>query len=94
MPENFIFIAFYLQLSKRVYSTAFLSLLLNIASVYTNAYLATLNNRESLRERSTQQSGFVSVHLSRVGARSGSGGEPSPIDTKVCEVLYVPVSTG
>jgi hypothetical protein len=48
-------------------------------AVYTNAYLASLNSREGLRERQTEPHGFVSVHLSRI-PRSGS--MPSPIDTK------------
>ncbi|KAI0067123.1 hypothetical protein BV25DRAFT_1280187 [Artomyces pyxidatus] len=48
MPNNFIFIAFYLQLSK----------------LYTNAYLATLNNRGTLRDKSDGD-GIVSIHLSR-----------------------------
>ncbi|KAI0311494.1 hypothetical protein OF83DRAFT_755348 [Amylostereum chailletii] len=52
MPDNFVFIAFYLQLSK----------------LYTNAYLATLNNRGSLRERS-EGDGIVSIHLSRISGR-------------------------
>jgi len=73
MPNNFIFIAFYLQLSK----------------LYTNAYLASLNSREGLRERQTEPHGFVSVHLSRI-PRSGS--MPSPIDTKSSE-LRVKVET-
>ncbi|KAI0030552.1 hypothetical protein K488DRAFT_87669 [Vararia minispora EC-137] len=71
MPHNFVFVAFYLQLSK----------------LYTNAYLATLNNRESLRERSTEPSGFVSVHLSRIGGRTGSNPNPTPLDAKVRQCL-------
>lgn len=35
--------------------------------VYTNAYLAVLNSRESLRERASIEDGFVSVRLSRIG---------------------------
>ncbi|KAI0266351.1 hypothetical protein BC834DRAFT_969395 [Gloeopeniophorella convolvens] len=49
MPDNFIYITFYFQLSK----------------LYTNAFLATLNNRESLREK-TEADGIVSIHLSRM----------------------------
>ncbi|KZV68876.1 hypothetical protein PENSPDRAFT_686909 [Peniophora sp. CONT] len=52
MPRNFIFVAPYLILSK----------------LYTNAYLAVLNSRESLRERASSDDGFVSVRLSRIGS--------------------------
>lgn len=38
-----------------------------VTSVYTNAYLAVLNSRESLRERASSEDGFVSVRLSRIG---------------------------
>ncbi|VDC00537.1 unnamed protein product [Peniophora sp. CBMAI 1063] len=52
MPNNLIFVAPYLILSK----------------LYTNAYLAVLNSRESLRERTMSEDGFVSVRLSRLGS--------------------------
>ncbi|KAF8154736.1 hypothetical protein B0H34DRAFT_799487 [Crassisporium funariophilum] len=47
MPNNFIFLGFYLLLSK----------------LYVNAYLATLNARENLRERKDD---MVSIHLSQI----------------------------
>ncbi|KAA1472644.1 hypothetical protein DENSPDRAFT_872325 [Dentipellis sp. KUC8613] len=55
MPTNFIFITFYLQLSK----------------LYSNAYLATLNNRGALREK-TSTDGIVSIHLSQLGTENGT----------------------
>ena len=36
--------------------------------MYTNAYIAVLNSRESLRERTMSEDGFVSVRLSRIGS--------------------------
>ncbi|KAH7921895.1 hypothetical protein BV22DRAFT_697313 [Leucogyrophana mollusca] len=50
MPNNFIFIAFYF----------------NLAKMYINSYLALLNAREGLREKSE---GVVSIHLSRLSER-------------------------
>jgi len=50
MPNNFIFIAFYF----------------NLAKMYINSYLALLNAREALREKSE---GVVSIHLSRLSER-------------------------
>ncbi|TFY60763.1 hypothetical protein EVG20_g7301 [Dentipellis fragilis] len=39
--------------------------------VYSNAYLATLNNRGALREKSSTD-GIVSIHLSQLGAENGT----------------------
>lgn len=50
MPNNFIFIAFYM----------------NLAKMYINSYLASLNAREALRDRSDN---MVSIHLTRVSDR-------------------------
>ncbi|KIJ64010.1 hypothetical protein HYDPIDRAFT_28904 [Hydnomerulius pinastri MD-312] len=50
MPSNFIFIGFYF----------------NLAKMYINSYLALLNAREHLREKSE---GVVSIHLSRISDR-------------------------
>jgi len=50
MPNNFIFIAFYM----------------NLAKMYTNSYLASLNAREALRDKSDN---MVSIHLTRISDR-------------------------
>ncbi|EIM83858.1 uncharacterized protein STEHIDRAFT_170321 [Stereum hirsutum FP-91666 SS1] len=73
MPNNFIFIAFYLQLSK----------------LYVNAYLATLNNRETLRSKVSGESYYNptiptggahethhSLPLSPINARTPHQGNP------------------
>ncbi|KDQ53929.1 hypothetical protein JAAARDRAFT_38900 [Jaapia argillacea MUCL 33604] len=57
MPNNFVFIAFYLNLSK----------------LYVNSYLASLNAREGLRERSFN-TGLVSIQLSKFSNNTGSSG--------------------
>ncbi|KAJ8502982.1 hypothetical protein ONZ45_g11265 [Pleurotus djamor] len=52
MPDNFVFLAFYLLLSK----------------LYLNSYLASLNARESLRDKVDETP--VSIHLSRITHQS------------------------
>lgn len=68
MPRNLIFVAPYLILSKCALSIDSHPLRIDELdlAVYTNAYLAALNSRESLRERATSDDGFVSVRLSRI----------------------------
>ncbi|KAI0049363.1 hypothetical protein FA95DRAFT_1677629 [Auriscalpium vulgare] len=86
MPDNFIFIAFYFQLSK----------------LYTNAYLATLNNRNTLREKTTDSDGIVSIHLSRmtqpsrgaVDAERTAYSEPAKSEIKSKNVLITGASLG
>jgi len=80
MPGNLVYVAFYLQLSK----------------LYLNAYLATLNARDSLRGRTDE---IVSIHLSELansrGTQSGRSGTSTvpatPVDKS--EPLSILVST-
>ncbi|KAF7976128.1 hypothetical protein HWV62_7417 [Athelia sp. TMB] len=68
MPTNFIFVIFYLMLSKRAshqICTNATNWRWNV-TVYVNSYLATLNARDALFERG----GIVSVHLSQMGPRA------------------------
>ncbi|KAF7969262.1 hypothetical protein HWV62_27858 [Athelia sp. TMB] len=68
MPTNFIFVTFYLMLSKRashlIHTSAPNSR--RIVAVYINSYLAMLNARDGLFERG----GIVSVPLSQLGPRA------------------------
>jgi len=80
MPDNLVYVTFYLQLSK----------------LYVNAYLATLNARENLRDRS-QVNEHVSINLSQMshphGARSGQFVTSATSDsTMVCDKRSNPLS--
>ncbi|KAH8103351.1 hypothetical protein BXZ70DRAFT_925185 [Cristinia sonorae] len=70
MPDKLIYVTFYLQLSK----------------LYVNAYLATLNARETLREKSFSNDP-LSINLSKISR--GTGGRPmqygSPNTTRETE---------
>ncbi|CAL1710997.1 unnamed protein product [Somion occarium] len=59
MPNNLMYVAFYLQLSK----------------LYVNAYLASLNARETLRDRTED---IVSIHLSRISNSRNRGTYADP----------------
>ncbi|KAI0075592.1 hypothetical protein K474DRAFT_1371215 [Panus rudis PR-1116 ss-1] len=84
IPNSLIYVAFYLQLSK----------------LYVNAYLATLNARDTLRERTEE---FVSIHLSHLSRQPGSLADPpsslapsqisSPVTDKHKDALAISVST-
>ncbi|TCD61641.1 hypothetical protein EIP91_008129 [Steccherinum ochraceum] len=74
MPNNLVYVAFYLQLSK----------------LYVNAYLATLNARETLRDRSVNE--HVSIHLSQIsGSHGGHSNQftPSYEPTLADKVQYI-----